>query len=47
MSELSRQETERQLEQSQRLVRQANDTLTTERIVAFIKELKLKLERDE
>ena len=43
MAEQSRQETERQLEQSQRLARQVIDTLTTERLMVLVEELKQKL----
>jgi hypothetical protein len=43
MAEQSPQETERQLEQTQRLARDLMDTLTAERFRALIEELKQKL----
>ncbi len=47
MAEQSRQETERQLEQSQRHAREAIDSLTAERLKALIQELKRKLEQEQ
>jgi hypothetical protein len=46
MADQSRQETERQLEQTERLARDLIDTLTAERLRVLIAELKRKLERD-
>jgi hypothetical protein len=43
MGEHSRQETERQLEQTQRLARDLMDTLTAERLRSLIEELMQKL----
>jgi hypothetical protein len=43
MAEQSPQETERQLQQTQRLARDLMDTLTAERLRALIEELKQKL----
>jgi hypothetical protein len=47
MTDQSRQETEQQLEQTERLARDLMDTLTAERLMELIKELKLKLAEDD
>jgi hypothetical protein len=47
MAEQSPQETERQLQQTQRLARDLMDALTAERISELIAELKQKLEQEE
>jgi hypothetical protein len=47
MPDQSRQETEQQLEQTERLARDLIDTLTAERLRVLIAELKRKLEREE
>jgi hypothetical protein len=46
MADQSRQETERQLEQTERLARDLMDALTAERLRDLIAELKRKLERE-
>jgi hypothetical protein len=47
MADQNRQETERQLEETERLARDLIDTLTAERLGALIKGLKRKLEQEE
>jgi hypothetical protein len=46
MPDQSRQETEQQLEQTERLARDLIDTVTAERLRVLIAELKRKLERE-
>jgi hypothetical protein len=46
MPDQSRQETEQQLEQTERLARNLIDTVTAERLRVLIAELKRKLERE-